>query len=218
VTRRSPLAVVAVVAGAGALAGCAIGPRPVLTDETKVDDAAIEAVLDRLEGATAGTFTATYRIQPTLAGTPAAEATVSNDSAQSRVTISQPGGVAVEYVDVDGEQRTCETGLTNCVAGLDDARVSNLNVTSSFWGTSASNRLTAAARANIGDASAPAWEGDQPGVCADVPLAAGTARFCALDAGPLAYYNGADVTIELTSFTDAVAPDAFVSSAVTVMP
>jgi hypothetical protein len=189
------------LAAAGALGGCALGQRPTLTDERQLDDSAIEAVLDRLEVADAASFTATYVVAPTLAGSAPADVTVSHSPAQSRITFATNGTVTVEYSNTDGEERTCADGLAECVAGFDHSRVSNLGITNAFWGPSTAQRLTVDAGRNIADATAGTQTiAGQPATCATVPLAAGSVAYCALDAGPLARYTGADVTIELASY------------------
>jgi hypothetical protein len=206
VTRRPILrAAVGVLAAAAGLGGCALGPRPTLTDEPRLDDSAIDAVLDRLDGADAATFTATYTIAPTLNGSAPADVTVRHSPARSRITFATGGTVTVEYSNTDGEQRTCADGLAECVAGVDDSRVSNLGITNSFWGPSSAQRLTTDAGRNIADATARTETiAGQPATCATVPLAGGSVAYCALDAGPLASYTGADVTIELVSYDASI--------------
>ena len=39
-------------------------------------------------------------------------------------------------------------------------------------------------------------------MCADVPVSGGTKVYCALDAGPLARYDGNDVLIELIAYDE----------------
>ena len=200
---------VGVLAAAGLLGGCALGPRPTLTDERRLDDSAIEAVIDRLEVADAATFTATYTIAPTLVGSAPADVTVRHSPARSRVTFATDGAVTVEYSNTDGEERTCADGLADCVAGFDDSRVSNLGITNSFWGPSTAHRLSTDAGRNIADATPGAQTiAGQPATCATVPLAGGSVAYCALDAGPLARYTGADVTIELVGYDWSVDPAA----------
>ncbi len=108
----------------------------------------------------------------------------------------------VLYVIEAGVGQTCNVDRTNCVEGIDDARVSNLGITHAFWADSASARLRNDAGRAIGTPQpSPDRIADQPVTCVDVPVAGGTITYCALDAGPLARYRGADVLIELTSFT-----------------
>lgn len=201
-------------AAAALLGGCALGPRPTLTDERLVDDAAVEAVLDRLDKADDVTFTATYTVQPALADSTPAEVTVRATPERARVTFAVGGDVVVEYSDTEGEQRTCAAGLTECVAGFDQTRISNLAVTHAFWGTSAVDKLRADADRIQADATSDGPPQnvalpDLPFVCAHVPTGSSEVVYCALDAGPLAYYLGADVTITLTDFEATVDPAAF---------
>ncbi len=204
-TRRTLAARLVTTAAACALAGCALGPRPTLTTERQIDDSAIEAVLDRLDVAGTGTFTAVYSVVPTLAGAAPADVTVTHSPTSSMVVFSTAGTVTVEYATVDGEQRTCAQGQTECVAGLDETRISNLGITSSFWGPSTANKLRTDGGRNVGPANASTTTlAAQPATCAAVPVggaALATVQYCALDAGPLAAYRGADAVIELVSYT-----------------
>ncbi len=127
--------VVGVAVIATTLTACATGPRPTLVDETVVDDAVAQAVLDRLDRSEGATFTADYEITPSLTGLPT-HATVMQSGSQRRITIGD-----VDYYTDGTVSRTCVVGGTNCVDSIDEARVSNLNVTSSFWGASSAARL-----------------------------------------------------------------------------
>ena len=102
-THRPILRAAVGLLGAAVLAGgCALGPRPTLTDERQLDDSAIAAVLDRLETAGETTFTATYTIAPTLAGSTPADVTVRHSPTRSRITFATAGAVTVEYSTTDG--------------------------------------------------------------------------------------------------------------------
>ena len=59
-----------------ALAGCITGERPELVREDPVNDAAVAAVLERLDRAGDRTFTAEYDIIPSAAGATTTRATV----------------------------------------------------------------------------------------------------------------------------------------------
>jgi hypothetical protein len=75
-------------------------------------------------------------------------------------------------------------------------------VTNRFWGPSFASRLRLDASRNTADGiGTTATIAGQPATCVDVAVVGGTVTYCALDAGPLARYFGADVSIELTSFS-----------------
>lgn len=192
---RSPLAVLSLAAVA-LLTGCATGPRPTLVDAVSVNDPAVQAVLDRMASAEQVAFTATYTITPTIATT-GTEATVRQMDGRREITI---GNVA--YV-IDGNvATTCRIETQECVDFVDDAAVSDLHVTHRFWGRSFADRLQVDANRNIGPATGHLDTiAGHPATCADVPVVGGVVTYCALDAGVLARYVGADVTIELTSFS-----------------
>jgi hypothetical protein len=178
------------------LSACVTGERPTLVSAVPVGDEAIEAVLDRLARAHLVTFTATYDIIPSTTGE-TTEATVIQTDGRTTITIGD-----VEFI-IDGDSTsTCQGNLDTCVDFIDDARVSDLNITHRFWGESFAARLELDAARNIspGDGST-ASVSSHPAACVDIEIIGGTVIYCALDAGVLARYFGADVSIELTSFS-----------------
>ncbi len=188
------------------LAGCVTGERPTLTseptDSAATNDPVIDTVLDRLALAEGLTFTATYTITPTSTGV-ATDATVRQLGDQRRVTIGD-----VDFLtDTTGASQTCDVIDSTCVGYLDDAMISNLSITHRFWGDSFADRLKLDASRNLRGAAGQAETiAGFPASCADVTVVGGTLRYCALDAGVLARYIGADVKIELTSFSAEVDP------------
>jgi hypothetical protein len=191
-----------------ALAGCALGERPTLVDEPQVEDPAAKAVLDRLEKASDATFTATYEITPSLTGQ-ATPAEVVQDGTRRRVTIG-----SIEFITEGTNTRTCDATGAECVDGLNDARISDLSITNAFWGDSAAAKLTR----DVGRSLAtPETRSDaiagQAATCVDIAVPAvegiGTVSYCAVDEGVLARYFGADVSIELTSFSPDADHNAF---------
>lgn len=208
-SRRGGRSLAVAVAAAALLSGCITGERPTLIDRPEVDDPAVRAVLDRLATASSGDFTATYEITPTSTGT-STEATVVQAGGRRRITIG-----AVDYLTDGTVNRTCTNDERGCVDFLDDARISDLNITHRFWGDAflARLELDASRRVGFSEAGNETIAG-QPAACVDIPVPssselAGTVQYCALDAGPLARYIGADVTIELVGFEPTADPTSF---------
>jgi hypothetical protein len=189
------------IASLGALAGCFTGERPTLLDRPELDDPATQAVLDRLDLASTAEFSATYEITPTISGQTTV-ATVTQSGDRREITIGD-----VSFVNDGTTAWTCLDGDRGCVDYLDDARVSDLNITHLFWGDAFATRLELDAARRIGFSSASdATIAGRPAACVDITVPttselSGTVRYCALDAGVLGRYVGADVEIELTEFT-----------------
>ena len=150
------------------------------------------------------------RAPPELPGLMAASVctkTCDPDPAKRRITIGN-----VEFTsDRDGSQ-TCQSSVEGCVDFLDDGRISDLNITNGFWGPAFRLRLELDASRRIGpSAGSSTTIAGQPAACVDVIVPSvvtttGTVVYCALDAGVLARYFGADVSIELASVSFDVAP------------
>jgi hypothetical protein len=191
------------VVAVAALAGCITGERPVLEPETAVNDPAIETVLDRLGRAASGEFTAVYDIFPSTTGATTTATVIRLENGRTLVTIGD-----VEYL-IDGSvTRTCVGN--DCVDRIDDARISNLNITHRFWGESFAARLELDAARNLSDGRGRIDTiAGRPAACVDIEVVGGTPTYCALDAGVLARYYGADVSIELTSYSTTAEADAF---------
>ncbi len=192
-----------------ALTGCFTGERPTLVSEVPIDDAAAQAVLDRLALAGSVNFIATYDITPSLTGA-TTQATVVQQDGRRRITIGN-----VEFSTDGNVSQTCVNNGEDCTDFLDDARVSDLNITHDFWGSSFGSRLELDASRRIGpSANLNTNIAGQPTVCVDVIVpsvatATGTVTYCGLDAGVLGRYFGADVSIELTSFSFQVMSSDF---------
>lgn len=206
VVRRSVLTALVFAVGAVA-SGCGTGLRPSLVDCPAVDDPAIAAVLERLERAETARFTATYTIVTKFGGATTV-ASVTQDGDRRSTTI----GTVRFIIDAAGS-RTCDTVTGACATGIDDAAVSDVQVTHQFWYRAMENRLRTDAGRDIAPAAANPYQvAGRVATCVTVPVVGGTKAYSALDSGVLAGYDGADLTIDLTSYSDEPDPRLFAAS------
>jgi hypothetical protein len=92
-----------------------------------------------------------------------------------------------------------------CSATLDDAAISDLQITHQFYERSPATRLTADARRRIGPIDT--YEAEFAGrraECMSIPVDGGSKVYCVLDVGILASYQGPDVIIELLDYTTSI--------------
>ncbi len=204
---RRGLPALVLAAGALLLSACFTGPRPHFDDDpfpagATTGDAAIDAVLAKLDAATTGPATAAYSVL-TKFGNFTNQAAVVLDAGSRSVTIGN-----VRYVQTSAGEETCSVdGTIACITGLDASRVSDIGVTVDFYAKEAATRLRRDARALIAPTTAHVETiADQPATCVDVPLAGGVAVYCALDTGLVARLDDGDVAVNLTSFTTAIDP------------
>ena len=118
-----------------------------------------------------------------------------------RVTIG-----SVDYVTDGTTSRTCVAGGTDCVDGIDEARISNLQITQDFWGDTAATRLLNVANASLSPSTKRVdTVAGQPGHlrrCHGAVDEHRCVRRCGghsrsrVEVGPLARYSGADVVID----------------------
>ncbi len=211
---RRSLAVAAVLVAT--LSSCFTGERPRFEDDEQTfvstGSEAVDTVLLRLESVDGSRFTASYQID-TRFGTLRSTAEVTQTSSRQRSITVQNEAVHIRFTDDGDDERTCDVISEECETGLNDARISNTQLSHRFYAPSFAQRLRVSADRRIGDPvpSSTSVAG-QPAVCVDVPVTGGTETYCALESGALARFIGADVEIELTSYSpepdDALFDDA----------
>ena len=93
------------------------------------------------------------------------------------------------------------------------ARISDTQLSTDFYARSAATRLRRDADARTGDTVASTVEiAGQPATCVAIPLSSSTETYCALDSGPLARIDAADVRIELTAYSPVADESKFARS------
>lgn len=197
--RRATLA----IASCAIVTACATGQRPTLSEPDPVGDGAAASVIERLDRAPIGDFTAVYEITPSSTTQPTV-ATISQTGSELR---SQIGDVV--YTSDGATTTTCDVAGEACDDFANEARISNLGITHQFWGPSFRQRLATDSDRRIGTSEgAIDTIAGQSAACVAIKIpssldAVGTVSYCALDEGVLGRYIGADGTIELTSYAPA---------------
>lgn len=192
------------------LSGCFTGERPTLAEEAvvgaPVGDPAADAVLDLFTRGDDSAFTATYQITNNF-GPITRDATVVQTADRRRsITIG-----SVRFVIEGPSTATCDLDTGEpCSDSIDDAAVSDLQVTHQFYGRSAADRLRTDASRTVGSSDAYEAEiGGRTAQCVSVRVSGGSKVYCALPEGILAQYQGPDVLITLTGFDPIPDESAF---------
>jgi hypothetical protein len=194
-------AVVGLLTATVLVSACATGPRPSFDAQepelAATGDEAVDAVLERLDAVAIEEFTADYEILTRFGGLESTATVVQADNSRRSVTVND-----VRFIDGTGTSATCDLVADECEAAINDARISDVSVTHDFYGSAFARRLRVDAGRRL--AESEGYEvsvAGQSGVCADVPVSGGTVTYCALDAGPLARYDGADLAIDLVDYS-----------------
>jgi hypothetical protein len=179
------------------LAGCFTGQRPTLADGPLMSgDPAVDAVLERLDAARDSTFTVGYDVLTRFGDKHTPASVVQAGPARRVVTVGH-----TKFVFDGAETATCDIDTAACSDTIDAARISDTQLAPDFFATSAAIRLRRDAAARIG---APVGSTEtiagQQATCVAVPVTGETETYCALDGGPLARLDAADLRIEMTSW------------------
>lgn len=193
---------IAVALGAFTLTSCFMGQRPRFEEndpgEGATGNAEIDAVLNRLDGVGGALLTADYQIYAANGETSAATVVLAEAGRRS-ITVDD-----IRYLIEGGSGITCNLSSAECEASLNDARISNLQLTHEFYAPAFARRLRVDANRRIQDPTGYTEQIDgQEAVCVLLPVTGGEKTYCALDSGVLARYIGPDAKIELIS----VSPD-----------
>lgn len=207
---RTGIVVSITAVGVAVLAACA-GERPVLTNQAEPAqtipiDPDTEEIIALLESSPEE-FTAHYTITPSNTDIEPTDALVVVSTNRQHISIRD-----TEFYSTPDSDATCNAD-GECVDGLNDAYVSDLGLTHSFWSTSAVQRLRVDAARKIGPINKYQTEiAGFPAQCVDIPQGgpaeSGSVTFCALDGGVLGRYVGFDSTIELDDFATSAEEDA----------
>jgi hypothetical protein len=178
------------------MSGCFTGERPTLAHEPSTGYAAVDAVVDRVNALGDAVYTADYDVVATF------------DNATTLVRASQSGVSRrsltigdVRYL-VDGEStRTCTVSTGDCVDTIDASRVSDVQMTPDFFGTSLSARLRHDAEVAVGEPTASTEEIEgQTATCTAIPVDGATNTYCVLDNGVLARLTAGDLVVTMTAY------------------
>jgi hypothetical protein len=188
------------------LAGCFTGQRPTLANGPVMSgDPAVDAVLVRLDAARASAFTVGYDVLTRFGDKRTAASVVQAGPAQRAVTVGH-----IRFIIDDAEAATCDLDTSTCSDTIDAARISDTQLAPDFFATSAAIRLRRDAAARIAPpvASTETIAGQQA-TCVAVPVTGSTETYCALDGGPLARLDAADLRIDMTSWSATVDESQF---------
>ena len=212
--RIVPLVAIAVV-----LAGCATGTRAELRPElSTTGNPAVDEVLSRLGTLPDAVYAADYEVHlPAVAG--GSGATV-RDLTEIAVTTTQaePNRRSLTIGDVrfivepgQGGGRTCDLSTGECESQIAPQRVSDVQMTNDFFGTSLVARVRRDAGLAIAEpvASSEDVQG-RTATCvaitlpppASVPGAPPVTTYCVFDNGVLTRLDAADITVTMTDYAD----------------
>ena len=168
-----------------------------MVDTPPVADPGALEVLELMTGADSAEFTASFLIVTKFGGA-TTPAVVTQSGSRRSVTVAH-----VRFL-VDGERTaTCDLIRASCESGINDAAISDVQVTHQFWSRAMENRLRTDANRSIGPGTVTDYSvAGMTARCVAVPVVGGDKSYCALPSGVLAGYDGADLTIDLVSYEE----------------
>lgn len=207
VTSRS---VAVLVACAGLLSSCFTGERPTVSGCASAEATGrveIDSVLDRLDCVSSELFAADYTVLTRL-GDLTSTAQVVQAPGKRSITINK-----VRYIYERESMITCDLSTGTCEGKINEARTSDVLLTSEFYAKAMATRLRVDADRRVGDpVASEITQGGQQALCVDIPVTGGTKRYCALESGALAFFDGSDLLIKLTGFSPTPDDTAFATS------
>ncbi|HEU4842073.1 MAG TPA: hypothetical protein VFT09_11540 [Ilumatobacteraceae bacterium] len=188
------------------VSGCFTGERPTLADgPVMTGDPNVDAVLERLDQAPQAVFSADYDVLTRFGDVTRAASVVQAGPSRRSITVG-----SIRFLVEDSATATCDLETSVCTDTIDAARISDTQLAPDFYATSAATRLRRDANGRTGDTVASTAEiAGQPATCVAVPVTERIETYCALDNGPLARIDAADVLIELTAYANVADESKF---------
>ena len=214
--RGSASTLAATIVLALALSSCFTGSRPTLEPAdtlVRLDDLAATAVVSALTTTATTAFTIEYEIVTKFGG----------QTTRAVIATDEILGTSVEIGDTrylftaEGTTSTCSTTTFECATGIDETRISDRQLTSTFFKQSAIERIRQDARVAVGPATG--YEGTtdvgRASRCADFSVvdtqgAARTKTYCVFENyGVIATMDIADLSVRTVRVEDTVDPARF---------
>lgn len=195
--RIGPAVTVVAVGLAGlAMSGCFTGERPTLAHDVTTGSPAVDAVVERVGRIGEAVYTADYEAYTEYTGVTTAVRASQSGTGTRSLTIGD-----VRYLVDGSDTRTCTVSTGDCVEEIDAARVSDVQMTPDFFGTSLSARIRRDAEIAVAAPTASTEDvGGQQATCAAIPVDGATNTYCVFDNGVLARLDAADVDMTLTAY------------------
>lgn len=201
---------------AGALLqGCFTGPRPTLLSPITiptVEDQSAQRVIDILASGATLTFTVNYRVLTKFGNLSSDAVFAHHPDFGNSISV---GDVRFIYAP-DGTSFTCSTITGECKPGIDESRVSDRQLVSTIFQSSAIERILQDTRVAVGKGiSTTSSVNDQPTTCTAIPVVDSNAAtqektYCAFqNLGVLARLETADLSILAISVSLDAQSDQF---------
>lgn len=197
------------------LTGCFTGQRPTLiVDSTvpPVSDVLAQNVIAILEITPSASFTVSYEIVTKYGDIHTAASMAFDPALGVSITIAE-----VRYIyAADGTTQTCSTITGACTPGIDESRVSDRQLVSTIFKSSAIERIRQDTRVAVGSAVASVSTiVENQTSCIAIPVvdangAAQSKTYCVfIDLGVIASLDAADIAITALSVVMSAAPEQF---------
>lgn len=191
------IGVILVSLGVAFAGGCAVGPRPTLAESSSTGYPDIDDLLERLGQLSAAQYSADYAVLLRFGDITTEVSASQSDGDRRSLTIGD-----VRYVVHGSITKTCTVSTGACVGEIDAARVSDVQMTPDFFGTSliARIRLDASRASGEPTASTEVVQG-VPAVCVAVPVGGGSTTYCVFENGVLARLDAPDLVATMTGYS-----------------
>lgn len=177
--------------------GCAVGPRPTLAEDSSTGYPDVDDMLDRLGQLSAAQYSADYAVLLRFGDITTEVSASQSDGDRRSLTIGD-----VRYVVHGSITKTCTVSTGACVGEIDAARVSDVQMTPDFFGTSliARIRLDASRASSEPTATTEVVQG-VPAVCVAIPVGGGSTTYCVFENGVLARLDAPDLVATMTGYS-----------------
>jgi len=180
--------------------GCLTGSRPTLAEVTATGNADVDDVLSRIGQLSTARYSAHYDVLLRYGDITTPVSASQSDGDRRSLTIGD-----IRYVVHGQVTKTCVMSTAECVPRIDPTRVSDVQMTPDFFGTSLIARIELDVSRAGGQPTVTSEEiQGQQATCVAIPVADGATTYCVLDNGVLARLDAPDLAVTMTGYSSDV--------------